>query len=44
MPIYLHGIRADDLPTKLSGKFYADSRFADSGGTANDDNFRFFRG
>jgi len=32
MTVYLHGIRADDLPTELSGKFNADCRFANTGG------------
>jgi len=43
MPINLHGIRADDLTTELSGEFNADCRFTDSGGAADDDDFRFFR-
>jgi len=41
LPIYLHGIRADDFTAELSGKFDADSRFTDSGRAADDNYFRF---
>jgi hypothetical protein len=37
----LHGIRADDFTAKLFCEFYAYGRFADSGGAADNDYFRF---
>jgi hypothetical protein len=43
LPIYLHGIRADDFTAKPFCEFDADGGLADSGGAADNNYFRFVR-
>jgi hypothetical protein len=43
IPIYLHGIRTDNLSVKPLGKLNTDRGFTDPCGATDDDDFGFFR-